>query len=355
MITEKRWVMTRGIPILLIGLSVFLVYLYFFFGGVTGLAEIAAKIQTANLFYYSLAFISITLSMFFSSLAWHRLLNLLSIRAAFRKAFLYRWIGMFVDLLIPAESISGELSRAYLMSKNSGVNSGKVMASIVSHRILTMTVTFGGLIISSVYFFLKYRPTELVLSLILVLIAGSTALSIVLLGYVSVRRHATKKIVDLVISLVGRISRGRWELTGLRSKAEKMLKAFHRGIDILVRDPRGLTWPVVFSIISWSCNLLVVFLVFASVDFEISMKLSLGIIIVYSISASLENVPLGIPGEVGFMEIVMTTLYTMLGVPLDISAAATVLIRIVTVWFRLAVGYVFVQWIGIKALMGSKQ
>ena len=352
MITEKRWVMKRGIPLLLIGLSIFLVYLYFFFGGVTGLADIVAKIQTANLSYYSLAFISITLSMLFSSLTWHRLLNLLSIRATFRKAFLYRWVGAFVDLLIPAESISGELSKAYLMSKNSGVNSGKVMASIVSHRILTMTVTFGGLIISSVYFFLKYRPTELVLSFILVFIASSTALSIVLLGYISVREHATKKIVNLVISLVGRISRGRWDLTGLRSKAEKMLKAFHRGIDILARNPRGLAWPVVFSMISWLFNLLVAFLVFASVDFKISLS---AIIIVYSISASLQNIPLGIPGEVGFMEIVMTTLYTMLGVPIDVSAAATVLIRIITVWFRLAVGYAFVQGIGIKALMGSKQ
>jgi len=352
MIIEKRLVMKRGIPLLLIGLSIFLVYLYFFFGGVTGLADIAAKIQTANILYYSLAFISITLSMLFSSLTWHRLLNLLSIRAAFRKAFLYSWVGTFVDLLIPAESISGELSKAYLMSKNSGVNSGKVMASIVSHRILTMTVTFGGLIISSIYFFFKYRPTEFVLNFILIFIAGSTALSIVLLGYISVREHTTKKIVNLVISLVGRISRGRWELTGLRSKAEKMLKAFHQGIDILARNPTGLTWPVVFSIISWLFNLIAAFLVFASVGYEIPLS---KIIIVYCISAALQNIPVGVPGEVGFMEIVMTTLYTMLGVPLDVSAAATVLIRIVTVWFRLAVGYAFVQWIGIKALLGSKQ
>lgn len=352
MIIEKRLVMKRGIPLLLIGLSVFLVYLYFFFGGVTGLTDIAAKIQTANPFYYSLAFISITLSMLFSSLTWHRLLNLLSVKTTFLKTFLYRWIGIFVDLLIPAESISGELSRVYLMSKNSGVNSGKVIASTVSHRILTMTITFGGLIIGSAYFFLKYRPTEPVLSFILVLIVSSTALSIVLLGYVSVREHTTKNILDWVISLVERISRGRWELTGLRLKADKMLKAFHQGIDILARNPRGLAWPVVFSVISWLFNLIVAFLVFASVDFKISLS---AIIVVYAISDSLQNIPLGIPGEVGFMEIVMTTLYTMLGVPLDVSAAATVLIRIVTVWFRLAVGYAFVQWIGIKALLGSKQ
>jgi len=352
MITEKRSIMRRGIPLLLIGLSIFLVYLYFFFGGVTGLTDISAKLQTANLFYYSLAFISIILSMLFSSLTWYRLLNLLSIRIAFRKVFLYRWVGTFVDLLIPAESISGELSKAYLVSKNSSVDSGKAMASIVSHRILTMTITFGGLITSSVYFFLKYRPTEFVLGFTLVLVASCSALSIVLLGYLSVREHTTKIIVNWVISFVGRISRGRWKLTEFRSKAEKMLKAFHRGIDILARNPRGLTWPVVFSIMSWFCNLLVVFLVFTSIDFKISF---ISIIIVYSISASLQTIPLGIPGEVGFMEIVMMTLYTLLGVPIDVSAAATMLIRIVTLWFTLAVGYASVQWIGIKAVMGSKQ
>jgi uncharacterized protein (TIRG00374 family) len=79
------------------------------------------------------------------------------------------------------------------------------------------------------------------------------------------------------------------------------------------------------------------------------------IIIVYSISISLQGIPIGIPGEVGFMEIVMTNLYILLGVPVNISVAATVLTRIITLWFRLVVGYAVVQWIGIKTLMGSTQ
>ena len=162
--------------------------------------------------------------------------------------------------------------------------------------------------------------------------------------------HACMKIVNWVISLAARISRGRWELTSLRSKAQKMLKAFHRGINILARNPRGLTWPMVFSMIAWLFRLLVAFLVFASVGFKISLST---IIIAYSISNSLQGVPIGIPGEVGFMEIVMTNLYMLLGVPVDISVAATVLTRIITLWFRLVVGYAVVQWIGIKALMGS--
>jgi len=348
MTSEKRQLMKRGVPLLLIGLLIFIFYLYFF-GGIASLGDIVAELQTANLFYYSLTFVSVVVSMLFYSLAWHRLMSLLSIEATFRKAFLYVWIGSFVDLLVPAESVSGEASKVYLMSKNSNVNSGKVVASIVSHRILSMTVTLGGLIISSMFFILRYKPPELILDFIIITVS-CTALSIILLGYLSVREQTTRKIVNWVISLAARISRGRWELTSLRSKAQKMLKAFHQGIDIIARNPRALAWPVVFSMAAWFFHVLISYLVFISIDFEISLS---AIILVYSISVSLQGIPIGIPGEVGFTEIIMTTLYALLGVPIVVSAAATVLTRVVTLWFKLVVGYAAVQWIGVKVLMGG--
>jgi len=350
MIAEKRWIMKRGIALLLIGLSIFLVYL-FFFGGRENLANIAVTLRTADPFYYSLAFVSITLSMFFSSLSWHLLLNLLSIRATLRKAFLYLWIGAFVDLVVPAESVSGEVSKAYLMSKNSNVNSGKVVASIVSHKILSMTVTLGGLIISSVFFVLKYKPSELILAVAVIVIASCSAVSIILLAYLSLKEQTTKKLVNWVIKLAARISRGRWELTSLRSKAQRMLKAFHGGIDTLARNPRDLVWPVLLSIVSWIFNVLVVSLVFLSIGHKIS---SSAILVVYSISVSLQSIPVGIPGEVGFMEFIMTALYRLLGVPIVISIVATVLTRVVTLWFKLIVGYAAVQWVGINVLVGGK-
>ena len=57
----------------------------------------------------------------------------------------------------------------------------------------------------------------------------------------------------------------------------------------------------------------------------------------------------------GIVEIAMTNLYGLLGVPLDISAAATVLIRVLTVWFRLLLGFVAAQSIGIRALIGRSR
>ena len=94
------------------------------------------------------------------------------------------------------------------------------------------------------------------------------------------------------------------------------------------------------------------FLVFVSLGYPIHFNF---VIIVYSISVAIRSIPLGIPGEVGVMEVVMTTLYTaFLGIEfVSLCAAATVLIRVLTVWFRLFIGFMAVQWVGIKALTGS--
>jgi len=53
---------------------------------------------------------------------------------------------------------------------------------------------------------------------------------------------------------------------------------------------------------------------------------------------------------VGVVEIVMTSLYGLLGVEAGIAAAATVLIRLLTVWLRIIIGFVAVQWIDLKDL-----
>jgi uncharacterized membrane protein YbhN (UPF0104 family) len=59
--------------------------------------------------------------------------------------------------------------------------------------------------------------------------------------------------------------------------------------------------------------------------------------------------------EVGLMEIIITSLYSMLGVPLSISAMATVLTRVITVWLRFFMSFVAFQWVGIKALVGRSR
>lgn len=348
MLSEKRVNIKRIVPFLLIGLLIFIGYLYFF----VDIPEMLTIIQRVDLFYYLLAVAVLLLSMLAYSLTWQYFLRPLSINVPFKKTFLFTWVGVFVDLLIPAESISGDASKAYLMSKDSGENAGKVVASVVSHRILSMIITLSTLIISSIsLFILQYELPAFVSNLIL-LVAVGTTISLIFIFLLCLKEQLTQKLIDLLLRFSAFISRGRLKLASLRSKAKKASRAFNQSIEVLGRNPRSLVRPVFFSIAAWFLSVLLSFLVFVSLDHPVSFVL---ITIVYSISNAIQNIPIGVPGEVGLVEIVMTSLYGLLGVPLGISAAATVLIRVLWVWFRLLLGFVAVQWIGIKVLIGDSR
>ena len=348
MLSEKRMTIRRTVPFLVIGLLIFIGYLYFF----VGIPEMLTIIQRVDFRFYLLAVAVLLLNMLAYSLTWQYFLRPLSVNVPFRKTFLFTWIGVFVDLLIPAESISGDASKAYLMTKDSGENAGKVIASIVSHRILAMIITLSSLIISSILLFiLQYELPALVSNLIL-LVAIGTSISLIFTFLLCLREQLTRKLIDLLLRFFAFILRGRVKLTSLRTKARTALSAFYESIEVLGRHPGSLVRPVFFSIVAWFLSILLSYLVFFSLGHRVSFVL---LTIVYSISVTIQNIPIGVPGEVGLVEIVMTSLYGLLGVPLGISAAATVLIRVLWVWFRLLVGFVAVQWIGIKVLIGGSR
>jgi len=350
MFSEKSFRFKKFIPFLLIGLVIFILYLFFF----VGVADIVQSLQRANLFYYSLAFVAVVLGMLFYSLAWQSLLRPISEKKTpLSKFFLIAWIGDFVDILVPAESISGEVSKAYLMSKSSGDDIGKVVASIVSHRILSMAVTIGSLIAGLLLFIPKYELPKPALNLI-ILVTSGVVISLLFLCLLIIRERITQRILDPILRLLAFLSKGRWSLPRLRANVHKALVVFRDGIQTLSENPKNLAKPILFSIASWFFSVMISFLVFASLDIFVPISI---LMIVYSIGSAIQTIPLGVPGEVGLTEIVMINSYVLLGVPLSVSAAnaaaATVLIRIATILFKVIVGYVAFQWFGIKVLVSS--
>ncbi len=184
--------------------------------------------------------------------------------------------------------------------------------------------------------------------------AVCTALSLFLLIYLSTREKTTAKVVNWVVNLLKRLFKGRFKGTSVSSKAKRMLKEFHKGISILGGSPKRLVLPIGFSVIAWLLDLFVPFFVFLALPLQVGVPFS-AIVIVYSISVAIQTVPLGIPGEVGVIEIVMTTLYRLLlpGISPATVAVATILIRALTLWSKLILSGVVVQWVGFKMLRGS--
>lgn len=343
MTSERRALLKKTIPFLIIGLLIFILYLYFF----VGIDQIVSKLQSVDPFYYSLAFITAFLSMAIYSMVWQSLLKLLSIRIAFRKIFLFMWIANFVDIIIPFEAVSGEITRAYLVYKSTNESTGKVAASLVIHRILAMGVTVAGLIISSALLVLYGFSDPFVLTFVVIVVA-CVVFTIGLVTYLSSREKATQKLFNWIFRFLEFISRGHWKLARWESAVREMLRAYHEGIGTIKEHKRGIILPILLSVASWFFDLLISLFVFRAlgVDFPI-----LSLIVVYSITVAIPIIPISISG-VGPTEIIMTTLYTFfLGTKFAaLSATVTLLIRIVTVWFKLIIGYFAVHIVGVDIL-----
>lgn len=331
-----------------VGVLVFALYLYFFVG-FNDIIEIFRVVDPSKyLIYYSIAIIAMLLSMLFYSMSWNSLLKALSINVGLKKAFIYCWLGIFVDLVVPLETISGEVTRVYLVHRETGDSSGKIVASVLVHRIITTVITLGSLIFASSLFLLKYEVSIEVAYLLLVVLSGSIIM-IVSLVYLSLRREVAERLIDLPLKLIASIVRGRLNLMGIRERVYRNLLHFHSEFKSFGKKWRVLACSTAYSVIAWLFHMSIFILVFYALGFyEISTKIS-ETIVVYSLSMALQSIPVALP--LGLVEIVMTNLYTLFRIPLALSGTATLLIRVVTFWLQIIVGYVIAQWVGVKSLL----
>lgn len=344
-IRERRYLTKKSLFVLLIGISVYFMFLFFY----TDVGAIMGALQSANLGLYVLAFAAAVANMVFHSLTWWNILDHLKIKSTFRNIFSFMWIGHMVDILVPAESVSGEVARVYLMDRSlngAGARSvnnstGRIVTSILSQRIIYTGISLIGLIAGSILFQLNYGASQPLASLIILMIVGAT-FSFLLLALVSFRKKLAWRVVNALLRFLGYVTRGRLDLDDLTPKARNVLDAFHEGFHLLRDRSWTLCIPVGFSMMAWILNLSITY--FALIALNVDVPLS-AIIVVFSIIDALQTIPVGIPGEVGVIEIAMTTLYTALGVLPAVSATITILVRIVTMWFKLLIGIPTIHYV----------
>jgi uncharacterized protein (TIRG00374 family) len=348
---DRRKFLVRSILFSLVGILIFVIYLVFF----VNMGEMVDQIKQTNLLLYSLTFAAALLDVFFFALAWQYLMRALSVKVSVGKTYAFMWVSIFVDSLIPAESVSGEISRAYLMSKEPNAETGKVVVSLVTHRVIMVLITIATLLAGTLILFVSgYVLTTLVMYLIW-LVTIVTVIFLVSVLVLCMKEKWMEKLVDLFLRIAVRILRGRWRIEELREKALLELRHFYDGLAALAENPKHFIGPVFFSFVSWFLSILVSFLVFAALGFQISWVLTSIIIVVFSLTLMIKSVPIGVPAEVGVPELVMAVLYTELGRPLGITvalaSAVTILTRLVSFAFKFAVGFGATQWVGLKTIM----
>ena len=331
----------------LIGLVAFFLYVYLF---QVDIMAIIATAQRADPVLYALAAAVSLIEVFFFAVSWRVLAKFLMIKLSVMKSYLLVWYSIFVDTIVPAESVSGEAIRVYMITREQGKETcGRAVASLVTHRILGMAMNVIVLIIGVVLLFTETQINPLIFNLILFLAIGIT-ITLLFIMLFSFKETWSLKVINWLVRAGKFLSRGRWhgQLTKIKEDACNIAKSFHDSMKEFRHNPKELVLSLSYLAVTWFFSLSIPYLVFLSLDFPVSWSV---ILITSTIVLAVKSIPLGIPFEVGIPEITMTTLYTSLGVPAGISATATILTRLITLWLRFSIGFIAQQWLELKTVL----
>jgi len=347
LLEERRRLLTRTLPFLLAGSALFLIYLYFFIG----FSNIIETFSKVDIGFFLLATLMTLIDIFFFTFTWHFLLRAVSIKITVSKALAYVLTGIFVDILIPAESVSAEISKIYLMNRD-GVDVGKVTATLVVQRIYGMIITASSVIFAcTALLLMNYQLPSMIINLI-ILVSVLTLVFLALILFFCIKREFTGRVLRKILGFLKRILPKRLNIRTWEEMAERALNTFFPSLVFLAKTPEKLLVSIISAVSSWIFCLLTSQFVFYSLGYWIDFPI---VVIVYSLSMVVQSIPAGIPAEVGVTEIVMSSLYVLFRVPPALAATATILIRFLTVWLKFIMGFIALQWVGIKVIVDKQK
>jgi uncharacterized protein (TIRG00374 family) len=329
-----------------IGLPAFALYLYFF----AGFKQILSVLQGVNLeqyaLFYALAISAVFVGNFFWSVSWRTVLSTLSVKMSMKNAFVYYWAGYFVDLVVPCQMVCGEVTRLYLVHKETNENYGSIAAGGVTNRIVAYIIVVAGLYTSAVLLYSQSSVPTIISSVFIFVLTGATIYLAILL-YLAFSEQAAGKLALLALKLLRVLRPKKYNSTDLSAETKEALAGFYNGFKAFRETPKRLVKPFIYLTLSFLLSLFAYVLVFIALGIRGE---SLGFFIVmYFIAGSLTDAAASF--SVGTLDILLATLFILYGLNPALSGITAALVRVVTFWFPLIVGYVIVQIVGAKNLL----
>ncbi len=274
------------------------------------------------------------------------MLNNLSVKIGTRKALLFTWVGLFFEATVPQLGWSGEISKTYMLTKDTDCDTGKVASSVVGQKIFVITITDVALGLGLALVLINY-PLPLIVTFFIALVLALSIATLLLIYYISLKPKATKTLLNWGIRIAS-FFRKKWNPQNFNLRAEEVLGKFHSGIKELKANPKTLVKPIIYAIISFIFEVSVIFLTFIALGYPVPVD---KVLIVFTLTGTLQTAGVTF---FGFPELIMSISFTALGIPAALSVSITLLTRVVTLWFRLIASYAALQWVGIKIMKKNK-
>lgn len=324
----------KTLALFLVGIGVLAVMVLFI-----GPGEVESAIALANPWYVAIAVLVQFAIYGLWTFRWDITIKSLDITAKKRHILPMLMVGLAINNLTPSGRGGGEPVRAYVLGKYSGSPMENAFATVVADRGLD-TFPFVVLAVFSITYSVFYlKLSEITIgALIAALLILLAAFFIII--YMCINEGAGKKITMWLVRVIKRFSRK--EHSNIENKALKALNNFQDSIKSMMKNRNVLLYGLPLSLVIWLFEIARVYIVFSAFGVHVSPGV---IAVVFVIATLIGIIPL-LPGGLGAVDGIMILMYSIAGVPPSVSAAATLVERLISFWMTSVIGMLLLPYFG---------
>lgn len=318
------WRRKRSVLLTLFGTILFIIYL-----AISNPFKAFEEISKINISLYLLSILINDIGLVLFAFSWYLLLNGMGVKIKVMEAIQATFISLFVVWMIPIP-VGSEIIRAYLVrdKKKSGI--GKAVASVVVHKSM-YNISFGIIITLSAlittFYGMKIPIRQELLWFVIFFALGSSILFAAILDVRLLKWMYTHAPTWIQSRLSSGFKDPRLGLNGL----EAVLDEIGEAVDSLKSKIRINVTAFLMVAFHWSTGSITAYLVSLALGYPISFWL---IVVIYAIVEFIQQLNIVIPGGLGIVDAGLTGAFVLLGIPLSMSTAISLLTRLATYWLE---------------------
>ncbi|MBM4240978.1 MAG: UPF0104 family protein [Euryarchaeota archaeon] len=324
----------KALILLALGIGILVVMILFI-----GPAKIEDAIKMANLWYVTLAILIQFLLYCLWTYRWSITTNSVGISIKKRYLFPMLMVGMAANNIIPSARGAGEPLRAYILSKYSRTPIEKSFATVIADRGLDIFPFICLAIITIIAMVLYFSLSKWVIYALLLSVMVLLAV-FVLAIYMSLNKKFAERVSPWIVKILNRFSRRK--RNEIEKRVMKAIGGFQGSLKVMARDRTILGYGVPLSFLIWFIEILRVYIIFSAFNVDVSLII---IAMVFIFASLIGLIPI-FPGGIGAIDGLMIVFYSYAGVPPSISAAATIIERLISFWMTTIIGIAILPYFG---------
>lgn len=326
---DKKTLFFLGISVLIL-----VVMLYF-----VGIDQVVSALKMAKLEFIAIAIGMQVFTYYLYTLRWKILNGVAGMPADVKGLLPMVLVGLAVNNITPSGRGGGEPVRAYILAKEKNYPMEETFATVVADRALDTFpfVVLAVLTIIGMALSFKFDVWLLVLMVLAVIVI---VIILAVIIYMSINPNFGKRVDGWIIGLVRRFYKKNSD--ELEQKIHGVIEGFQDTMKMVIYNKKVMYYALPLSFVIWIFEILRVYFVFMAFGAMVNPVVIGEVFILASLAGM---IPL-LPGGLGAVDGIMILFYSAAGITASISAAATVIERLISFWMATIIGLMILPHYG---------